>query len=500
MNTPTVEANPRIIDFGNGVDVGNIVLFFAAHSHELTYYKTASPDVFCVAPSAFPREAWKQVAVVHSGGTVRLYVDGVEVQSCAMSQPPAGTRSVTYVAKSHWGPGDSMSKVLVRELAMWDRAVSVAEMTALRGDASLVGSGVLLRAYCIGCAPSYGEGVFLGGPGDYEDLGPVGLDGGTAVSFSFWVLNSNTVGVEGWPRVIDIGNGPSTEGGMNILVYLNYATHEMSYGVGYAGNTGAYRGTSEVFPTGVWAHVGISHDGGAVTIYWDSAVKLSAAAIPQPEAGRRLYSYIAKDNFFTPVRSKIRLSNFVMWRRGVSAMELSGLENVPVMSGLGSEEYIVFHRYCPTPSPTTSTTPVPTTSSTPSTTPVPTTSPTPSTTPVPTTSSTRSSTPSSTGSATPVVCAKQPLNLKHGRYMKDCKQTPVGGTCPLRCQLGFIQTGNATCLANGRWHHGDCIKPLGAEGLTSQQLRLMAEVAASGACGAEVRDGKVTMTPCKRRK
>eukprot|EP00996_Jenningsia_fusiforme_P006283 NODE_756_length_1928_cov_29.034061_g701_i0.p3 GENE.NODE_756_length_1928_cov_29.034061_g701_i0~~NODE_756_length_1928_cov_29.034061_g701_i0.p3 ORF type:complete len:164 (+),score=23.04 NODE_756_length_1928_cov_29.034061_g701_i0:287-778(+) len=144
MNTPGVEYCPRVFDIGNGQVQQNIVLVLFDRSHELLY--VVAPH-FCNADAAFPRNVWKRVAVIHSGGTAKIYIDGVEVKSCSAAQPPAGPRSTAYVARSHWS-GHSLSKIRVRELAMWDRVLTLSELAALQTDANAVGGGVLLRAYC----------------------------------------------------------------------------------------------------------------------------------------------------------------------------------------------------------------------------------------------------------------------------------------------------------------------------------------------------------------
>ena len=141
----TSNAMDRLIDFGNGAPADNIVFAFnngcdsTPNGMIYTILHQTSDDNLCTNGSPLPANTWKHIAVVHSranllatSGPATIYLDGVSVATTSsMRFPLPVSRSGMYVGKPHvnWHP---MFDGQMKDLFVWDVALSTAELDAVR--------------------------------------------------------------------------------------------------------------------------------------------------------------------------------------------------------------------------------------------------------------------------------------------------------------------------------------------------------------------------------
>jgi hypothetical protein len=79
----------------------------------------------------FPRGAWHHIAYTVASGTARLYLDGVEVATRTVSISPRdignGRTTANALGRSTY-PGDNLFRGRLREFALYNRALSAAEV------------------------------------------------------------------------------------------------------------------------------------------------------------------------------------------------------------------------------------------------------------------------------------------------------------------------------------------------------------------------------------
>ena len=134
------DAWDRVIDFGSGASASNFLVGFAA-GMTYTVYHGGSLGEFSVN-TAFPVSVWTHVALVASQvgstsyGPAAIYWDGVlKASTASMRFPQDVTRSGYYVGRSHWwfSPfGDPMFQGEMRDLLIWDFALSVSQLDDVR--------------------------------------------------------------------------------------------------------------------------------------------------------------------------------------------------------------------------------------------------------------------------------------------------------------------------------------------------------------------------------
>ena len=179
-----------MIDFGSGPDADNVLLAFqngmayeVRHGGWVEGRQEQPNSLFSVMnveedlhnhgeeedehehdeedPPSFPVSTWTHVAVVQSRtgdattGPAKIYWDGVEVASTeSMNFPLLVSRSGLYVGKSHWP--DPMFTGSMRDLLIWDVALTTAELDAVRLGGGLPTSTAplvsMMRTWC-GAAP-----------------------------------------------------------------------------------------------------------------------------------------------------------------------------------------------------------------------------------------------------------------------------------------------------------------------------------------------------------
>ncbi|NBP24110.1 MAG: LamG domain-containing protein, partial [Proteobacteria bacterium] len=99
-----------------------------------------------------PLNSWTHLAgVLESGGTMRLYVNGVQVATAtAASLPPSVARGRSYIGKSNWA-NEPLYQGSMRDLRIWDVARTAAQIQAGMTLGSVSGSQTgLVAAYATG--------------------------------------------------------------------------------------------------------------------------------------------------------------------------------------------------------------------------------------------------------------------------------------------------------------------------------------------------------------
>lgn len=130
-----VESGARVIDFGNGAGVDNIVLSVSQGTTGKPYFQadSGSSSIFSItAPTALPVGKWSHLVGTWDGVTARLYVNGLLVaeavgaldSSGANLQPAPVTRNNCYIGKSNWG-SDALYYGQIDELAIYNAALNV---------------------------------------------------------------------------------------------------------------------------------------------------------------------------------------------------------------------------------------------------------------------------------------------------------------------------------------------------------------------------------------
>ena len=114
-------------------------------------------------PASFPPKVWTHVAVVQSRaslndtyGPAQIYWNGASVATTSsMRFPLPVSRSILYVGKSHWSV-DPMFAGQMKDLLVWDVALSQAELDAVRLGGGLPSTAAplitMMRTWC-GAAP-----------------------------------------------------------------------------------------------------------------------------------------------------------------------------------------------------------------------------------------------------------------------------------------------------------------------------------------------------------
>jgi hypothetical protein len=99
-------------------------------------------DVGLAGPSTLPLNTWSHLAVSYDGATLRLYVNGAQVATSALSGPMATSASPLRIGGnavwSEWFTG------LIDEVRVHDRALSASQIAADR-DTPIATAGMLAR-------------------------------------------------------------------------------------------------------------------------------------------------------------------------------------------------------------------------------------------------------------------------------------------------------------------------------------------------------------------
>ncbi|NBQ96584.1 MAG: LamG domain-containing protein, partial [Betaproteobacteria bacterium] len=151
----------RIFDFSTDASVGNGATQYLGMSICDTAGSTgpafwvvgANGTQYTITSSTpIPLNSWTHVAgVLESGGTMRLYVNGVQVgTTTAASMPPSVTRARSYFGKSNWA-NEPLFQGAMRDIRIWDTARTAAQIQMGMTLGSIAGAQTgLVAAYATG--------------------------------------------------------------------------------------------------------------------------------------------------------------------------------------------------------------------------------------------------------------------------------------------------------------------------------------------------------------
>eukprot|EP00900_Chrysochromulina_parva_P013059 jgi/Chrpa1/21754/Chrysochromulina_OHIO_Genome00027255-RA len=154
----------RVFDFGSGAPADNIVLSFQSPMAYQVYHGSAFSEL-SASPPSFPAYVWTHVAVVQSrasladtNGPAQIYWDGASVATTSsMRFPLPVSRSNLYVGKSAWS-ADPMFTGQMKDLLVWDVALSPAQLDAVRRGSGLPSTPAplisMMRTWCGAAPPS----------------------------------------------------------------------------------------------------------------------------------------------------------------------------------------------------------------------------------------------------------------------------------------------------------------------------------------------------------
>ena len=315
----------RLIDFGNGgeLDSANINVAFTSFNPELQtelrsgmsfavkYGSDASFLEARVSSAIFPANVWTHVAVVQSranltdtNGPAQIYWNGVSVATTATFRFPLPvSRANLYVGKSNWGDHDPLFTGQMKDLLVWDVALSPAELDAVRRGGVTPSTPAplisMMRTWCGAAPPSPpsppsqppcavdGAYTFTGAPNSYltatSRTGLVG--GGLGLTLCAWV--KRTRGDRAFDRLIDFGNGGPYESTNFNVAFSGGDNRGMTLDIRQANSLSYIRASRETFPADVWTHVAVvqsraslTDTDGPVQIYWNGE---SVAMTPTTE-------------------------------------------------------------------------------------------------------------------------------------------------------------------------------------------------------------------------
>jgi hypothetical protein len=121
----------RIIDFGNGSAVDNILLTneYASNNLLLVAY-LGSTEKRVGASGVLELRKWIHLAAtIDASGNANLYKNGQQIQSGRTNLPQSNQRTKNYIARSNW-PADSNFNGKISDLRVWKTARTQAEIQA----------------------------------------------------------------------------------------------------------------------------------------------------------------------------------------------------------------------------------------------------------------------------------------------------------------------------------------------------------------------------------
>jgi hypothetical protein len=136
-NNADLGANGNFLwTFANSADMGsakNGNMFFSLKQQRYAITQTNySAEQGIQTGSALAKGVWKHIALVQNANTATLYIDGVQLQSGAISRKPSllGSTTSNFIGRSCYD-GDTYLKALVADFRIYDAALPQAEIAGL---------------------------------------------------------------------------------------------------------------------------------------------------------------------------------------------------------------------------------------------------------------------------------------------------------------------------------------------------------------------------------
>jgi len=125
----------RVIDFGNGAGVDNVLLARRDTSNNLRFEVhdgIAPGGTQLNRDGVFQQDQWQHfVATISPSRTAAVYLDGTPIVSGTMTLPRNVTRTNNYIGESNWG-GDAFFQGVMDDVAIWDHALRAEDVQALQ--------------------------------------------------------------------------------------------------------------------------------------------------------------------------------------------------------------------------------------------------------------------------------------------------------------------------------------------------------------------------------
>jgi hypothetical protein len=128
--TSTSYSWERLMDFGNGSNLDNIVFCRSGTSNDLYvgFYNTSGVLVNLYATGYITNGAFGHYVFTADGSALKIYKNGVQVASTSTSYLPTSvSRTNTYIGRSNWS-GDSYFQGSIPVVRLYNRALTSTEI------------------------------------------------------------------------------------------------------------------------------------------------------------------------------------------------------------------------------------------------------------------------------------------------------------------------------------------------------------------------------------
>jgi hypothetical protein len=320
----------KIIDFGNGELDDNVILCASdqlSGKPSLQIYNKSGPSFTLTATDPIVINTWTHLAATLQGMTAKLYVNGVEVATNNLTQPPNNvTRSQNYIAKSNKASDDFLNGK-IDELRIWNVAKTaeqiqqnlgvqlngdesnlvaywpfdertgtvVADSTSGAKDGTLVTDGTAQAWEKLPARDKPTErAISFDRVDDYGSL-PQGvwIDGDFTIE-SWVYLRSN----DDYPALFCVGN--KTGNGEDIVLVrladIGLKRCPLIW-LGTSGGTASAINPTRPLPLNVWTHFAVTLKGSTITIYYNGQEVKSGTTAYIPANVIRSKNYINGDSW-----------------------------------------------------------------------------------------------------------------------------------------------------------------------------------------------------------
>jgi hypothetical protein len=348
-----------VFDFGNGT---SNYMFLTTTNGSAVRFGMRTPAVaeqMITGTQALPTGTWSHVAVVLSGSTGTLYVNGVAVGSnTAMTIRPSdlGNTTQNWLGRSQFG-ADPYLDGRIDDFRIYRRALSQAAVEALASTTALStlrvhlpfdeGSGSVAQDWSgngwsatLKNAPAWttgksGSGVDLvPTSAQYAALPEGVVNGLTTCTVSAWVYLD---AVASWQRVFDFGTGTN-----NYMFLTTSAGGKVRFAI-RTPSVGEQQITgTAALPIGAWTHVAVTLSGSTGTLYVNgAAVATNTAMTLTPSSlGATTQNWLGRSQFSADPYLNGVIDDVRIYGAALSATQISALaagSNLTTVSALERE-------------------------------------------------------------------------------------------------------------------------------------------------------------------
>lgn len=130
VKVTTVKPFARVIDFGNGIGLDNVILSLSkadSGSPYVSVYSGSTGGNNLASETPLPLGEWVKIIATQEGTKQTLYVNKVKAAEGEGSVPQYVQRSKNYIGKSNW-PTDGSGDFQLKELKFYNRPLTQAEV------------------------------------------------------------------------------------------------------------------------------------------------------------------------------------------------------------------------------------------------------------------------------------------------------------------------------------------------------------------------------------